>query len=347
MSNFPNEALFQRPAPLFNRSGGHLSLALLLWLAWPIGLLTQGVTQPMPLPEIDVKPGTWNASREDITAVYRSAAAQIWQHLGETNRLPEIEVSRSKSGPIVLFKRGPKGEYRVRIDSNGTYWSQHAFQFAHEFGHILCNYREGGKHVKWFEESLCELASLFCLRSMGQAWASKAPYPNWAGYGKHLTKYAQNRIDAANRQLGKQTLPDWYQQQAKTLRGDCCKRDLNTIVAVNLLPVFEADARRWRAVRYLNRRPWDELPDFKSLLRAWETDCPAELKVVVREIRRKLLGSADPSARRHSRKACFYSPRTGYFFQNEGENSMMTAKISRRPINIRNDSSHFPRSGRC
>ena len=71
---------------------------------------------------------------------------------------------RSKE-PIVLFKRGPRGGSSL-LNTSDRYWCQYAFQFAHEIGHILCRYKDGDSTNKWFEETLCETASLYAL----EAW---------------------------------------------------------------------------------------------------------------------------------------------------------------------------------
>ena len=39
-------------------------------------------------------------------------------------------------------------------------------------------------------ETLCEVASLFALRQMGEAWKTDAPYSNWKSYSVSLKGYA-------------------------------------------------------------------------------------------------------------------------------------------------------------
>jgi hypothetical protein len=113
--------------------------------------------------------GDWDgASLADVTKVLTSAAETLWEQVPE-RRLAPIHVE-PKGGPIVLYQRGPGGAYRVRLDTGSTYWCQYAFQFAHEFCHILCRYEETEKANKWFEESVCEAASLFALRRMAEVW---------------------------------------------------------------------------------------------------------------------------------------------------------------------------------
>jgi hypothetical protein len=49
------------------------------------------------------------------------------------------------------------------------------YQFAHEFAHILSNYERHAdskvaRQHEWFEEALCEVASLYALKRVGMQW---------------------------------------------------------------------------------------------------------------------------------------------------------------------------------
>ena len=84
-----------------------------------------------PLPEIRVIKADWGgASLRDIVKVLNSSARQLWPHASQ-EQLKPIIVDRSRTGPIVLFRRGNEGQYIVRLDTHRTFWSQYAFQFSH------------------------------------------------------------------------------------------------------------------------------------------------------------------------------------------------------------------------
>ena len=220
-----------------------------------------------PNPEAD-----WGgASMADVSKVLRSAADTLWVQAPE-RRLAPIHVE-PKGGPIVLFKRGPGGVYRVRLNTGGTYWAQYAFQFAHEFCHILCRYESTEKANKWFEESVCETASLFALRRMADGWKTHPPYPNWRDFAPHLASYAADRIKTARPPEGT-TLAQWYRTHADHLRTHSCDRPKNEIVAGVLLPLFEAKPARWQAVQYLNAGARPEPRTFAAYLADWRRHCP-------------------------------------------------------------------------
>ena len=223
----------------------------------------------------------WNAQLADVGKVLDSAADQLWIHFGD--RKLAVILVEPKGGPIVLYGRGPNGEYRVRLATGQTYWCQYAFQFAHEFCHILCDYREGGKENKWFEESICEMASLFALRRMAEVWRSDPPYPNWRDYSSALAKYAEERLEKHELPAGT-TLAAWYEQHAEELRKEPCIREKNGVVAGVFLPLFEEQPEHWEAVGYLNAEELNGPRGFQEYLQDWHRNVPEKHKPFVRRI---------------------------------------------------------------
>jgi hypothetical protein len=226
--------------------------------------------------------GDWDgASLADVTKVLTSAAETLWEQVPE-RRLAPIHVE-PKGGPIVLYQRGPGGAYRVRLDTGSTYWCQYAFQFAHEFCHILCRYEETEKANKWFEESVCEAASLFALRRMAEVWKTNPPYPNWRSFAPSLRSYAADRLKKAPLPEGT-TLAAWYRKHAEHLRREPCDRPKNQVVAGVLLAMFEASPDRWQAVQYLNAGARPEPRSFEAYLADWHRHCPARHRAFVRQV---------------------------------------------------------------
>lgn len=213
--------------------------------------------------------GDWKASRADVLKVLHSAAMPLWRTFPDRD-LSVIKVV-SQGGPIVLYRRGAGGEYTVKLSTGGTYWSQYAYQFSHEFCHILCNYKEGGSQNKWFEESLCEMASIYSLRCMAETWKTNPPYPNWKGYSKALQSYAQDLID--NTEVP-QDMAAWYRKNWKVLANKADDRPRNRVLAVKLLPLFEREPKLWQAVGYLNRGERRKTQDFAGYLQSWYEQAP-------------------------------------------------------------------------
>ena len=226
----------------------------------------------------------WGGRTVDVEKVLYSAADQLWRYFPQ-RQLPTLLVE-PKGGPITLYRRGPNGEIQVRLNTGNRLWAQHAYQFAHEFGHVLANYREGEHRNKWFEESICELASLFALRRMAERWQESPPYPNWKDYSAALAKYAQERIEPARLPEGT-TLAQWYQQHAAALAANPVMRDKNTVVATALLPLFEQRPEHWEAIGYLNLDRPDSSQTFRAYLVQWQSHAPASHQPFISDVARQ------------------------------------------------------------
>jgi|GEM_PF-596388 hypothetical protein len=231
---------------------------------------------------IVVLPGEWGGSGlVDMRKVCESAARAIEAQLTDDGFAP-ILVQRSKSGPITLYRRGEGNEHIVRLDTGARAWAQLAFQFSHEFCHIVCNYRETRNPQLWFEESICECASLYSLRRMADEWKTKPPYSNWKSYSASLADYANDRVK--NYKGRKESIAQFYKANKAELEKTGTNRDLNNYVAVKLLPLFEATPAAWQSLRYLNLGPTEENASFKTYLTGWHDRVPPKHRPFIRQV---------------------------------------------------------------
>ena len=248
-----------------------------------------GISRGEGEPERPLKPlvihalpeAPWGGSIKDVEKVLNSSAGTLWRYFPQRELKPVLVDPQG--GPVTLFDRGPAGEFQVRLDTGDRRWAQHAFQFAHEFGHILCGYRKGPDQHRWFEESLCEVASLFALRRMSESWQTAPPYPNWKDYSSSLGSYAGDRLKGARLAPG-ETLAAWYRKRAGDLALNPTRRELNLIVASVLLPLFERQPEHWEAVARLNGDGALEAHSFAEYLNQWYRNCPVGHRNFVEEV---------------------------------------------------------------
>ena len=227
--------------------------------------------------------GWGKASATDILKVLRSSCDSIYQHYDGAEWGEPIRVRRGKEGPITLFRRSVRGEVIVQLDTSDLFWCQYAYQMAHEFCHVLCKFREGGRKNLWFEESLCELASLFAMRSMAESWKTDPPYANWKGYAKSIRSYIGD-VEDKYQLPGKTDLADFYKANAGALAENPTDRGKNGRIAVALLPLFEKSPEHWPAVGYLNAgKGKDNLP-FPEHLKNWRDQAPEKHRSFISEI---------------------------------------------------------------
>jgi hypothetical protein len=231
---------------------------------------------------IVVVPGDWGGSElADIRKVCESAAGTIAAQLTDDGFAP-ILVQRGKTAPITLFERGEGSEYIVRLNTGGRAWAQCAYQFSHEFCHIVCNYRNVKNPQMWFEETLCECASMYAVRRMAVEWKTNPPYSNWKGYSASLESYASDLVKRhADR---KDSVAQFYQANLTELEKTSTNRKLNSYIASKLLRHFEATPAAWQSLRYLNLGPVEENASLSTYLIGWHGRVPEQHKPLVRQI---------------------------------------------------------------
>ena len=172
------------------------------------------------------------------------------------------------------------------LDTEKTYWSQYAYQFSHEFLHLLCGSSKRDPGNLWFEETLGETASLFVMRAMARSWKTKPPYPHWADYRDALRQYADDVMlkRAQVSEIHHKGLASFYRKHRKELEKNCCDRDLNGAMALILLRLFEEKPERWDAVRWLNHSPPSKGETFQQYLRKWRDAVPMHHKAFVEKL---------------------------------------------------------------
>ena len=232
---------------------------------------------------IEVAPGDWGrAELGDIRMLLESVAREFMQHTRGLRDDLVLRVIPRADAPRVLYERGADGQYVIQLTARDDRWFQYAYQFAHELCHIASNFDHkelSGDEIaqgnQWFEEALCETASLFTLKRLGASWASSPPKRDWMGYGDAFSAYAQRLLNEPHRNLAKdQLLSDWYATHADSLRDDPYLRQKNEVVATALLPLFEREPEFWQSITYLNPTTETAGKPFRDYLADWYAACP-------------------------------------------------------------------------
>ena len=216
---------------------------------------------------VTVENGNWGAtSLRAIHAVLTSAAEVLIEAFGRAPDAP-IRVAPWRMDPQVFDDQRP---YQVRLNARDRYWSQYVYQFSHELCHVMTNFdaHKGHKH-RWFEESLCALASLFVLHRLADVWAERPPdgILGAAGFAPNHHTYARTIADRLPR-IGRDGR-DWFSANVSALEADPYDRERCGAVAVLLLDTFRADPTLWCDCAHLNR--WNPGADatFADYLESW------------------------------------------------------------------------------
>lgn len=242
---------------------------------------------------IEIQEGDWgHASVENIQAVLKSAGGEIWKHC-RNSHVDRIRVRRCEGSPITYFQRDKDGAVLVGLNTKDLFWAQYAYQFAHEFAHVLADHAGEARRKwhttdsanKWFEETLCETASLFALRGMARTWATYPPYPNWKGFAPKLHDYAEKLLNDPSRTLPpNRDFSTWFKEMEPSLRTNATQRARNGLMAARLLPLFEEEPRHWEAMIWLNRGTRDPSLPFSRYLAEWRDACPPEHRPFVAKL---------------------------------------------------------------
>ena len=226
----------------------------------------------------------WKADARAVKAVLSAAANELWTHAPGVDS-PVIRVS-PKGGPITLYRRGPAGEFIVRLNVEESYWAQYTYQFAHETAHILAGAVEAAHRHKWFEESLCEAASLFVLRRSAETWKKAPSYAGGESFAPALRRYADGVMKDAGLPAGK-TLAAWYGENREALEAKEDDRPRNRVLALELLPLLEKEPARWESLAWLNAEKLPRDASFADYLRAWRGRCPEKHRAFAAEVARR------------------------------------------------------------
>ena len=179
-----------------------------------------------------------------------------------------IEVYFRPQGPKVGLVGNVQ---RIGLSAQQYFHMQYAYQFAHELSHVLTNWQDSSEYrFRWFEETLCELASLYVIHS----FARSRPYgifskEQWMEY---LDEVESNQVDARWRthRIGSATRARaWFLRFQPAMEQNSLIRELNGAIAFELLPYFVERPELWKAVAHVNRWDTSRNRNFNEYLNSW------------------------------------------------------------------------------
>lgn len=216
-----------------------------------------------------VENGNWGAvSLSAIHGVVESAYAVLVEAFEKEPEDIIHVIPWNREYPLVVYDRRP---YQMYLSARDSYWCQYVYQFSHELCHILTNFDRAGQHRhKWFEESLCELSSLFVLHRLAENWTESPPPGVFeaADFAPNHREYAEH-IEAKYSISSSKDISGWFAENISALETSSEERELNGVVAVALLNHFREDSSLWSECGWLNH--WDpgENDTFPEYLDSW------------------------------------------------------------------------------
>ena len=225
-----------------------------------LSLPLAGANNPPPpkVPKLDIRlvHQGYKTNPENFVVVCNSAAMAIARYYPKRTFKPILIPKADNGFPVKLDQQGPKGESQVMLSiSDGYVWNQIAYQFAHEFTHILINEaqpRAGPNH--WINEAFCEVASYQALKQMAKEWESHPPYSNWKGYAKHHSSYADKYLGKEKARPEDMDFKVWFKKNEAALRlgKRHPKYGLYKYPAYQFYQIIKEDPSQLGALAYLN-----------------------------------------------------------------------------------------------
>ena len=126
---------------------------------------------------------------------------------------------------------------------------------------------------KWFEESLCDLASLFVLHRLADVWQRQPPAAVYraAEFAPHHRTYALDRERQHPAPL-ERDLPSWFAGNFREMEVNPHDRVRTGIVAAALRPRFLQEPSLWETCRRINRWDPNRNDSFAGYLDSWCTN---------------------------------------------------------------------------
>lgn len=155
----------------------------------------------------------------------------------------------------------------IRICCVYTYWTQIAYQFSHEFCHLMIG-KAVASNLCWFEESIAETSSWFFIMQLSAEWKSTGILGD-PDYADSLVNYINARTSRIISNFSMCQIWDDTSELSEYLKHNCYDRDKNAHVARFLFSVFLEYPILWEIVPKLSDIPNDLT--FSKSCEYWKT----------------------------------------------------------------------------
>jgi len=172
---------------------------------------------------------------------------------------------RNKEGIPLCTKAGD--DHIIYLSAKDNYWCQWVYQFAHEYCHHLIDGLLSGEwsSMLWFEETICELSSLYNLnRMIGFCMTN-----DLQGYAPSVDVYLKNLLKKNKDIFCLSVEGGWYKQFEDSLKVKQYHRDLYNAIAVMMYPLFIHNPNLWKIILNIGDiRSWSSLEELFGYLQS-------------------------------------------------------------------------------
>jgi hypothetical protein len=191
---------------------------------------------------------------------------QAFLYMVDINMMEALERLAFSSKQCVVFHGNGvpmccnEGNYhKVFLTVTSDFWCQWVYQFAHEYCHHLINDTLSGEWSSflWFEESLCEVSSMYNLHRMESFCLAIGQ----ERYAPDVHQYLNDLLAPNPSGIKLDANGGWYQEHASLLSEDSgYKRELYKTIAALLFPLFLENPHLWKILLHI-----DDIHSWNSL----------------------------------------------------------------------------------
>ena len=177
--------------------------------------------------------------------------------------------------------------HKIQLNTKRNYWCQWVYQFAHEYCHHLIDGGLTGKidGLIWFEETICEVSSMFCLHRMVE-YCSSQTNPYLRRY--HLP--AQDYLDdLLKREEDDTPLHLYVQRNLPLLEQSQYHREIYRYIAQGVFPLFVACPPLWKTILHFGNM--HEQQSLTLLFEHLKAEADTTYADALQRLRMLLLGS--------------------------------------------------------
>jgi hypothetical protein len=193
-----------------------------------------------------------------------------------------LRVDEHNAGPpaVWLHDDGSTTAW-VIVDIGLQAWSQLAYQFGHELGHVFANswqpHARPGGPTQWLEEALVEAFSIRGLGRLAASWKQDPPFQGDNAYGDAILRYREDVLRQYQQlgvaQGGVGDLAAWYAKNRSGIEGGGGLNEYATAMASVIVGAYETPPDSVEGLGALNRWPGRSHLPLADYLREWEASC--------------------------------------------------------------------------
>lgn len=191
-----------------------------------------------------VKKGFGNFHEDIIRDLLRHVDIWLTDALGQPHfSSKQVVVLQGEDNPQFCDARKV---HFIFLVTNDNYWCQWVYQFAHEYCHHLIDeaMASGVDGLIWFEETVCELSSMFCLYRMYDYFRLHT-YQDLRSYSLSVRDYLEDMLKHEDIAV---PLHLYIERNLHLLEQHEYHRDIYIVVAKQMLPLFVECPSLWKII---------------------------------------------------------------------------------------------------